>query len=357
MTRLSLQNISKTLDRIPVLKEISLDVKPGELMVIIGPSGCGKSTLLNVIAGLESNDSGHILFDGQPVEHLTPKARDVAMVFQNYALYPHKTVFGNLSFGLKMRGFGRKQIRERVEDVARQLEIHHLLKRKPGHLSGGECQRVAMGRALVRNPKIFLMDEPLSNLDALLRTQIRTEIKKLHARLNTTMVFVTHDQIEAMGLADRIAVMNQGRIIQVGTPDEIYQHPMTHFVATFMGNPAMNFLSAHQEGDNRFKIHGSPPPKPPDKTAETCFVGFRPEKVRPGVNSGLGFKGRVQILEPTGADIFAIIDCGGYEVRCRLSSEPLTLGQQVSLGVARQDLHVFNAQSGQRVEDVEIIVG
>lgn len=322
-------------------------------MVIIGPSGCGKSTLLNVIAGLEPNDKGYILFNGEHVEDLTPKARDVAMVFQNYALYSHKTVFGNLSFGLKMRGFKKEQIRERVEDVARQLDILELLNRKPAQLSGGECQRVAMGRALVRDPKIFLLDEPLSNLDALLRTQIRTEIKKLHARLNTTMIFVTHDQIEAMSLADRIAVMNQGRIIQVGTPEEIYQRPATHFVATFMGNPAMNFLEARRDTGRRFRIHdrsGHPSP------VETCYVGFRPEKVKLKKGSGLRFQGRVHIVEPTGPDIFAIIDCNGYEIRCRLSHEVLTLGQQVCLDVEHQDLHFFDGQTGHRMENVEITI-
>ncbi|MBI9091346.1 MAG: sn-glycerol-3-phosphate ABC transporter ATP-binding protein UgpC [Desulfobacterium sp.] len=355
MTRLSLQNVSKSLGNALVLKKINLEVHPGELMVIIGPSGCGKSTLLNVIAGLEDTDEGHIFFNEQPVEHLAPKARDVAMVFQNYALYPHKTVFGNLAFGLKMRGFTKPEIQERVAAVARQLNIHQLLLRKPRHLSGGECQRVAMGRALVRRPNIYLLDEPLSNLDALLRSQIRTEIKKLHAVLKTTMIFVTHDQIEAMTLADRIAVMNQGRIVQVGTPDEIYERPKTDFVAAFMGNPAMNLFTGQKDAQGRLHLHGNTLQvnASPGGKDQTIRVGFRPEKVRLGIDTGLRFKGRVTVLEPTGADVFAIIDCGGEDVRCRVPRGCLTVGQQVGVSVQTKDLHIFNAQSGHRVDGVK----
>lgn len=349
MTRLSLQNVAKILDGTTVLKDICLDVQPGELMVIIGPSGCGKSTLLNVIAGLETNEEGQVLFNDQPVHYLSPRKRDVAMVFQNYALYPQKTVFGNLSFGLKMRGFRKAEIRSRVEDIARQLNIAHLLKRKPGHLSGGECQRVAMGRALIRQPKIFLLDEPLSNLDAQLRSQIRTEIKKLHTRLKTTMVFVTHDQIEAMGLADRIAVMNRGRIIQVGTPEEIYQHPKNFFVATFMGNPAMNLLAAKRNGDKGFNISGNAAPYTA-VAADTFFVGFRPEKVSLGSGCGLGLSGQIQILEPTGADLFAVVDCQGYEIRCRLPESRIAPGTHITMHVAVQDLHIFDPVSGERLD-------
>ncbi|MGH7153695.1 MAG: ABC transporter ATP-binding protein, partial [Acetobacteraceae bacterium] len=231
----------------PVIEGLNLEIEDREFMVLVGPSGCGKSTTLRMIAGLEDISDGEIWIGGDVVNDVPPRDRDIAMVFQNYALYPHMSVFDNMAFGLKLRKFPRDEIRRRVDEAARILDIHQLLERKPKALSGGQRQRVAMGRAIVRNPKVFLFDEPLSNLDAKLRVQMRTEIKKVHQTVRTTTVYVTHDQVEAMTLADRVVVMNQGIIEQVGTPQDLYHHPATRFVAGFIGSPAMNFLPCRLE--------------------------------------------------------------------------------------------------------------
>src|ERR1700754_3811032 len=233
------------------VKGIDLEIADHEFVVLVGPSGCGKSTTLRMLAGLEEITSGEICIDGEVVNDVPPRDRDIAMVFQNYALYPHMSVFDNMAFGLKLRKFSKDEIRKRVDEAARILDIAPLLQRKPKALSGGQRQRVAMGRAIVRNPKVFLFDEPLSNLDAKLRVQMRTEIKKVHQTVKTTTVYVTHDQVEAMTLADRVVVMNHGVIEQVGSPQELYHHPATRFVAGFIGSPAMNFLPARvQDGAN-----------------------------------------------------------------------------------------------------------
>jgi multiple sugar transport system ATP-binding protein len=239
---LALKGVSKRFGATVVLDEVSLEIGASEFLVVLGPSGCGKSTLLRAIAGLESIDSGAIEIDGQRVDHLPPGKRGVAMVFQSYALYPHMTVRENMSFGLNNIGIERQEIQRRIAEVARMLEMEHLLNRRPAELSGGQRQRVAIGRAMVKNPKVFMFDEPLSNLDAALRGRTRQEIANLHRRIRTAMIFVTHDQTEAMTLADRIVVMNQQRIEQVGTPLEVYRNPATQFVATFIGSPAMNIL-------------------------------------------------------------------------------------------------------------------
>src|SRR5882672_4621962 len=242
MADVTLRSVVKRFDEVEAVRAIDLDIPNNEFVVLVGPSGCGKSTTLRMIAGLEEITSGNILIGGEVVNDLPPKDRDIAMVFQNYALYPHMTAFENMSFGLKLRKFPKAEIKERVDNAARILDITPLLERKPKQLSGGQRQRVAMGRAIVRNPKVFLFDEPLSNLDAKLRVQMRTEIKKVHQKVTTTTVYVTHDQIEAMTLADRVVVMNGGKIEQIGTPNEVYHHPTTRFVAGFIGSPAMNFL-------------------------------------------------------------------------------------------------------------------
>ena len=242
MSFLKIENVSKSFVSTQVLDDINIDIAEGEFLVLVGPSGCGKSTLLNTIAGLENLTSGQISIAGQDVTHTVPADRDIAMVFQSYALYPNMTVEKNITFALEMRGMSAQEQRKACEDVAQTLQISHLLKRKPGQLSGGQRQRVAMGRALVRNPQVFLFDEPLSNLDAKLRVDMRTEIKQLHAKLGTTIVYVTHDQSESMTLANRIAVMNGGIIQQLGTPDDIYNHPANLFVASFMGSPSMNIV-------------------------------------------------------------------------------------------------------------------
>src|SRR5471030_2340800 len=250
MANLKLQAVTKSYDgKNQIIQSIDLDVADGEFIVMVGPSGCGKSTLLRMVAGLERTTSGDIYINDQRVTEMEPKDRGIAMVFQNYAQYPHMSVFDNMAYGLKIRGFGKAQIHARVEEAARILELGPLLKRNPRELSGGQRQRVAMGRAIVREPAVFLFDEPLSNLDAKLRVQMRLEIQKLHRTLGTTSVFVTHDQVEAMTLADRMIVMNAGRAEQIGRPLEVYEDPATLFVAGFIGSPAMNFLPGQRVGD------------------------------------------------------------------------------------------------------------
>src|SRR3974377_1745653 len=247
MAEVALRNVTKRFDDVDAVRGISLQIPDKEFVVLVGPSGCGKSTTLRMIAGLEEATSGDIVIGGDVVNDVPPKDRDIAMVFQNYALYPHMSVFENMSFGLKLRRTPKAEIRARVEQAAKILDITDLLRRRPKQPSGAQRQRVAMGRAIVRNPKVFLFDEPLSNLDAKLRVQMRTEIKKVHQKVRTTTVYVTHDQVEAMTLADRVVVMNQGRIEQVGAPNELYHSPRTQFVAVFIGSPAMNFLPARLE--------------------------------------------------------------------------------------------------------------
>src|SRR3974390_2645522 len=257
MAQVALRNIVKTFDRTPAVQGIDLDIADREFLVLVGPSGCGKSTTLRMIAGLEEATSGDIFIGTEKVNDVPPKDRDIAMVFQNYALYPHMTVFENMSFGLRLRRFSKSEIKARVEHAARILDITELLSRRPKQLSGGQRQRVAMGRAIVRHPKVFLFDEPLSNLDAKLRVQMRTEIKRVHQKVKTTTVYVTHDQVEAMTLADRVVVMNRGRIEQIGTPNELYHKPATRFVAGFIGSPPPNFFSCPLEPNrSRMRARG-----------------------------------------------------------------------------------------------------
>src|SRR4051812_47531669 len=248
MAQVNLRKLVKHYDETPAVRGIDLDIADKEFVVLVGPSGCGKTTTLRMIAGLEEVTSGDIVIGGDVVNDVPPKDRDIAMVFQNYALYPHMTVFENMSFGLKLRRIPKPEIKARVEKAAKILDITDLLGRRPKQLSGGQRQRVAMGRAIVRNPKVFLFDEPLSNLDAKLRVQMRTEIKRVHQQVKTTTVYVTHDQVEAMTLADRVVVMNHGIIEQVGTPNDLYHSPRTRFVAGFIGSPAMNFIPCRMEG-------------------------------------------------------------------------------------------------------------
>src|SRR6266478_1767368 len=271
MADVALNNVVKRFDEVEAVRGISLNIPDKEFVVLVGPSGCGKSTTLRMIAGLEEVTSGDIVIGGDVVNDVPPKDRDIAMVFQNYALYPHMTVFENMSFGLKLRRIPKAEIRTRVEHAAKILDITDLLGRRPKQLSGGQRQRVAMGRAIVRNPKVFLFDEPLSNLDAKLRVQMRTEIKRVHQKVKTTTVYVTHDQVEAMTLADRVVVMNNGTIEQIGRPHDLYHRPKTHFVAGFIGSPAMNFLACHLEepgGALRLRLSDTLAfPVPPERTA------------------------------------------------------------------------------------------
>src|ERR1700687_1455061 len=291
MAQVALRNIVKTFDKTPAVQGIDLDIADREFIVLVGPSGCGKSTTLRMIAGLEEATSGEIYIGDQLVNDVPPKDRDIAMVFQNYALYPHMTVFENMSFGLRLRKFPKAEIKERVENAARILDITDLLARQPKQLSGGQRQRVAMGRAIVRHPKGFLFDEPLSNLDAKLRVQMRIEIKKVHHKGRTTTVYVTHDQVEAMTLADRVVVMNHGRIEQIGTPNDLYHKPAASFVSGFIASPAMNFVPCRLE-DVAGKLHIRLTdriafPLPPSRAtryhgvarSEKLMLGLRPEHI------------------------------------------------------------------------------
>src|ERR1700746_2482617 len=286
MAQVSLRKLVKRFDDTEAGRGIDLDIADKEFVVLVGPSGCGKTTTLRMIAGLEEISAGEIAVDGEVVNDVPPKDRDMAMVFQNYALYPHMTVYETMSFGLRLKRYPKDEIARRVREAARILDITELLESKPRQLSGGQRQRVAMGRAIVRNPKVFLFDEPLSNLDAKLRVQMRTEIKRVHQKVRTTTVYVTHDQVEAMTLADRVGVMNGGRIEQIGAPNDLYHAPMTRFVAGFLGSPAMNFLPCRlEEADGSLRVRLSDEvvlPVPPPRAAR-----YRSQVGRSGLTSGL----------------------------------------------------------------------
>lgn len=303
MARVILKNINKTYDKKnQVIESLNLEINDGEFLVLVGPSGCGKSTILRMIAGLEETNSGEIIIGDKTVTHTPPKDRDIAMVFQNYALYPHMSVYENMAFGLKMRKFKKDEIKKRVEETASILDLQDVLDRKPRQLSGGQRQRVALGRAIVREPQVFLMDEPLSNLDAKLRVQTRFELKKLHKKLNTTFIYVTHDQVEAMTMGDRIVILDQGKIQQVGAPDEVYHLPANMFVAGFIGSPAMNFLDA--------KIIG-----------KEGTLGIRPENFSLGQNGGYNFMATPELVESLGSEKLVHFSIDGNKVTARLSSE------------------------------------
>jgi ABC-type sugar transport system ATPase subunit len=314
---------------------LDLEIPDGELMVLVGPSGCGKSTALRMIAGLEQPSSGRITIGERDMAGLSPGARDVAMVFQSYALYPHMSVRDNLAFPLRRRRMDKDEIGRRVTEMAEMLELGDLLKRKPAQLSGGQRQRVAMGRALIREPVAFLLDEPLSNLDAKLRTELRAELKRLHRRLGTTMVYVTHDQIEAMTLGDRIAVMNRGRLQQVGSPDEIYRRPCNLFVGRFVGSPAMNLLPGPLVGRGA------------DVTA-----GVRPEAMhRAGeVAGGIPLELVTDVVEPLGSDVYVHGSAGGEAVVARLPGNvQVSPGDRLALAIDPADLHLFDRTTEQRL--------
>src|SRR5579872_1684946 len=290
MARVAMRSLNKKYDEVHAVIDVNLDIRDQEFVVLVGPSGCGKTTTLRMVAGLESITSGNISIDEKVVNELPPMDRDIAMVFQNYALYPHMTVYDNMAFGLKMRKFDRPEIASRVKEAADILGIQDLLKRKPRQLSGGQRQRVALGRAIVRHPQVFLFDEPLSNLDAKLRVQMRVELKKLHERLGTTAIYVTHDQVEAMTLGDRVVVMRDGRVQQVGDPMELYNEPANRFVAGFIGSPAMNFFGVRITGENggmwaeaegiKIKVPGQLAPRLGAFAGREITLGVRPEDLR-----------------------------------------------------------------------------
>ena len=353
MARVEFRDVRKSYGDLQVIHGVTTEVADGEFIVIVGPSGCGKSTLLRMVAGLEAITSGEIAIGDRVVNALEPKDRDIAMVFQNYALYPHMSVFDNMAYGLKIRGFAKDDIRARVDRAAGILELGPLLERKPRQLSGGQRQRVAMGRAIVREPAVFLFDEPLSNLDAKLRVQMRFEIQKLHRRLGTTSLYVTHDQVEAMTLAHRMIVMNAGRAEQIGTPMEVYENPATLFVAGFIGSPAMNFLPARAEGGSRFALLAGGAVKAavdgvPVGAAAT--VGIRPEHLRPVPAAEAMLSGQVEMVEQLGADTLLHVGHGAETIIARMPHEIRhEVGSTIHLTADPDRVFLFDSASGARI--------
>ena len=373
MSSVSVEHISKSFDSVPVLHDVSLSIAEGEFLTLLGPSGCGKSTLLRIVAGLETQTSGSVRIDGMPVDHLRPKERDVAMVFQSYALYPHMAVRDNLAVPLKMRELtawqrlpllgrlipgstkARAAIDAKVTQVAESIEIGALLDRKPGQLSGGQRQRVAVGRALVRRPQVFLMDEPLSNLDAKLRVQMRAEIKELHRQLGITFIYVTHDQAEAMTLSDRVAVMMDGELIQVAPPKTIYAAPADARVAAFVGSPKINLLDGTTGAGGFVDVPGARlPVQAPLPQGAAVTVGLRPEGfqvVEPGPEA---LTGVVRVIEHLGADLFMHVEIGGLREPVIVRADPsrhdgLTYGDAVGIAPLPDAAHVF-AVDGRRLD-------
>ena len=349
MASVSFRNIRKSFGALEVIHGVSIDIADGEFVVLVGPSGCGKSTLLRMLAGLEEITGGEILIDGRVVNDLESKDRDIAMVFQSYALYPHMTVRENMGFSLRLRRADARAIDERVTQAARILNLDKLLERHPRELSGGQRQRVAMGRAIVRDPKVFLFDEPLSNLDAKLRVAMRAEIKQLHQRLKTTTVYVTHDQIEAMTMADRIVVMHDGIIEQIGTPLELFDRPSNLFVAQFIGSPAMNvFAGAARNGG--VDGLGASWPLPAGVSAtqgQSLQYGIRPTDLQVAPQ---GIAGKVLVIEPTGAETELLVNVGGHNLTVvthgRVTARP---DDVIHLAPDADRAHVFDAQSGKRL--------
>src|SRR6266446_7353504 len=358
MAQVALRNIVKTFDKTPAVQGIDLDIVDREFIVLVGPSGCGKSTTLRMIAGLEEATSGEIYIGDQLVNDVPPKDRDIAMVFQNYALYPHMTVYENMSFGLRLKKFPKPEIKERVENAARILDITDLLDRRPKQLSGGQRQRVAMGRAIVRNPKVFLFDEPLSNLDAKLRVQMRTEIKRVHQKVKTTTVYVTHDQVEAMTLADRVVVMNGGRIEQVGAPNDLYHRPKTRFVAGFIGSPAMNFVPVDLDRNGSglsLRVAGGPSFSVPESWTERfrphvgkpLTMGLRPEHITEprGVerDQRCEFTATLDVVEPMGMETMVYFSLNGAEICSRVEPASATgPGQPMRLDANGNHMHLID---------------
>ena len=366
MARVELRNVTKVYDnQVVAVRDASLTINDKEFLVLVGPSGCGKSTLLRMIAGLEDITSGEILIDGQVVNDVPPKDRDIAMVFQNYALYPHMTVFENMAFGLKLRKFPREEIERRVKEAAEILGLTEFLNRKPKALSGGQRQRVALGRAIVRKPKVFLFDEPLSNLDAKLRVQMRIEISRLHQRLQTTMIYVTHDQIEAMTMGDRIVVMKDGVIQQVDTPMTLYNNPVNLFVAGFIGSPAMNFITGHiveKDGALRFESPVFSFTVPEEhQTSLTPYIGLevilgvRPEHiadVRLHSTEELTEPQTItaEVVEPIGNEMFVYFSANNQNYCMRVSTETVYRpGEEITVGLVKKHVYFFDPNTEKRI--------
>jgi multiple sugar transport system ATP-binding protein len=363
MAEVNLRKVVKYYDDVQAVRGIDLDIADHEFVVLVGPSGCGKSTTLRMIAGLEDISDGDIMIGGDVVNDVPPKDRDIAMVFQNYALYPHMTVAENMSFGLRLKRYPKAEIKSRIDEAARMLDIVELVDRKPKQLSGGQRQRVAMGRAIVRNPKVFLFDEPLSNLDAKLRVQMRIEIKKVHQKVRTTTVYVTHDQVEAMTLADRVVVMNHGRIEQIGTPTELYHSPATRFVASFIGSPSMNFIPCQvEEVGGKLHIRLSDKvtlPVPAARAAryqkiprtDKLLLGIRPEHLteasahaEPGVEP---FEAVLDVTEPMGMETLVYFVLHGAQVCGRVNPNAGAKdGAPMRLAMDLNNMHLLNEETG-----------
>jgi multiple sugar transport system ATP-binding protein len=332
------------------VNDLNLEIRDTEFMVLVGPSGCGKSTALRMLAGLEDITAGQIKIDDHVVNDMPPRDRDVAMVFQSYALYPHMSVFDNMAFGLKMRGSSRGDIVSRVKEAGRILRLDQLLARKPRQLSGGQRQRVALGRAIVRQPRVFLLDEPLSNLDAMLRVQTRIELQKMHQRLGTTFIYVTHDQVEAMTMGDRIAVMKDGVLQQVAPPREIYDQPVNMYVAGFIGSPRMNFVPV-TISDHLVKSSGFELNLPRAPGLERGILGIRPEHFLPNFAAdGAAIELKVEVLEVLGADQYLYGKVGGDDLIARVDPElKVSVGDRVRLGINMDRLHLFDAETEKAV--------
>ena len=351
MARVELRGVTKSFGDVKVIHGIDCAIEDGEFVVILGPSGCGKSTLLRIVAGLERAGSGDVRIGAERVNDVEPKDRNIAMVFQNYALYPHMSVYDNMAYGLKIRGTDKAETDRRVQEAARMLELTALLARKPRQLSGGQRQRVAMGRAIVRQPQVFLFDEPLSNLDAKLRVQMRLELQKLHRRLGVTSLYVTHDQVEAMTLGSRIIVMNSGRAEQIGTPAEVYHQPATLFVAGFIGSPPMNLLSGTVSADgSALSADGLAvrlPVPVPALAGRQVVLGLRPEQLQLG---GDALQVDVEMVESLGADHLIHARAGRCDLVVRAGDAPMpAAGARIGLGFAIGAVHWFDPVSAQRI--------
>ncbi|MDZ7330469.1 MAG: sn-glycerol-3-phosphate ABC transporter ATP-binding protein UgpC [candidate division KSB1 bacterium] len=365
MASVKLEHVTKIFDKnVIAAKDVNIEIADKEFMVLVGPSGCGKSTTLRMIAGLEDITSGNIYIGDRLVNHVPPKDRDIAMVFQNYALYPHMTVYENMAFGLKLRKYPKKEIDQRVNEAAEILEIKDLLNRKPKALSGGQRQRVAVGRAIVRKPKVFLFDEPLSNLDAKLRVQMRTEISKLHNRLETTMIYVTHDQMEAMTMGDRIVVMKDGMVQQIDTPLNLYHRPINKFVAGFIGSPSMNFMTGvirnqngliFDEGRLQLSIPTKFQPKLQPYEGRSIIFGIRPENISlPGFapNSATTVKATslLEVVEPMGNEIFLYFHSGKHQFVARVTAtETPAVGKEIEIIFNMENAHFFDPDTEQHL--------
>jgi len=361
MATVELKNIGKVYEgNVEAVRSANITVQDKEFVVLVGPSGCGKTTTLRMVAGLEDITSGELFIDGKIVNDIPPKDRDIAMVFQNYALYPHMTVYDNMAFGLKIRKFSKEEIKTRVDEAAKILDIEQLLERKPKALSGGQRQRVAVGRAIVRKPKVFLFDEPLSNLDAKLRVQMRAEISGLHNRLQATMIYVTHDQVEAMTMGDKIVVMKDGIIQQIGDPLTLYNQPVNRFVAGFIGSPPMNFMSVtvEEEGGKlgfaepsfKLAVHGKHAEVAKGYVGKSIIFGIRPEDLRYDANAKEGeyIKATVEVIEPLGAETHIYVNTGNHQFIARVNPNvELHVGNEVKLVPSMDKVVLFDPESEQ----------